>query len=185
MDFIIGFVLGAFLCYALLVLNRYLKQKTGLKYDDYKRLPFLIKMQDTLRHIVYEFGIKRNNFDFLLNITNKDKVILQAMHRAHFPFLIGEKNERNFGIALYIPTAKLTDFQKQKIKKILNEELENYQREEEPFDYFVIDIGKSIRYGGYLVSRLLKEVFNFELEKDDFDFRLFDEGALPYFEYYG
>ena len=62
----------------------------------------------------------------------------------------------------------------------MKEELENYQSETEPFNYFAIDVGKSIRFGGYLISRLLKEVFDFELEKDTFDFKLFNEGELPY-----
>lgn len=182
MNFLMAFFGGVLLCYAFLITVRHLKQKTGLNLKEYKRLPFLSRVKDILRHIVYEFGVKRNNFDFLLNIEKDNRVIIQVIHRAHFPFLLQDKtDEINFGLALYIPIAQLTEIEKMKIEKIIVEEQVSFQKEDRPFNYFVVDIGKSIRFGAYLISKLLREVYNFELNEGDFNFKLFNEGGLSYF----
>jgi hypothetical protein len=177
---IIGIFIGIILSYLILILKNYLGQKKGISYDEYKKLPLLIQVNDTLRHIIYEYGIKRNNRDFLLNILHRKNIIMQVMHRAHFPYLT-KNNEITFGLALYIPISKLSDTQKKELARILDKEPVNEQHETEPFDYHVVDLGKGIKQGGYLISRIAKEVFKFELSQSDFSFELFDEGDLPYF----
>src|SRR5687767_3430793 len=100
-NFLGGFIAGFIFAYLLYVLIKNLKQKSGLKYDDYKRLPLLVKLKDTLRHIIYEYDIKRHNEDFLLNILFGKTKIMQIMHRAHFPYLVKNKTRISFGLALY------------------------------------------------------------------------------------
>ena len=180
-NFIIGIFMGIGFSYPIFILINYLRQKKGIKYDDYKKLPLLVKINDTLRSIIYEYGIKKDNHDFLLNIFHKGKVIMQVMHRAHFPYLSRKNNEISFGLALYISASELTELQKAELERILTKESVNSQQETQPFDYFVVDLGKGIKQGGYLISRILKEVFEFELNKEDFNFELFNEGELPYF----
>lgn len=180
-NLIVGILLGIVLSYPLLILRNFLKQKRGLKYSDYKRLPLLIQINDTLRHIIYEYGIKKENHDFLLNIFYQKKIIMQVMHRAHFPYLNKKKDDISFGLALYIPISKLSELQKTEIEQILSKEPVTALHETQPFDYHVVDLGKGIKQGGYLISRIVKEVFKFELSKDDFGFELFSEGELPYF----
>jgi hypothetical protein len=181
MNLFIGILLGIIFAYSFNILKNYLRQKKGIKYNDYKKLPLLIQINDTLRHVIYEYGIKRDNQDFLLNILYKKEIIMQIMHRAHFPYLSKESEEISFGLALYIPVSKLSDLQKRELDQILTKEPIKEQHETEPFDYHVVDLGKGIKQGGYLISRIAKEVFKFELKKEDFSFDLFSEGELPYF----
>lgn len=180
-NIIIGLLIGFMLSYSLIVLRNLLRQKKGIKYDEYKNLPLLIRINDTLRHIIYEYGIKKENHDFLLNLFYKKNVIMQVMHRAHFPYLSKVSEEIIFGLALYIPISKLTIEQKQTLEQILEMEPSTNIHEVEPFDYHVIDLGKGIKQGGYLITRILKEVFLYDPESNDFDLKLFSEGELPYF----
>jgi hypothetical protein len=177
----IGIFIGVIFTYTFNIFKNYLKQKKGVKYSEYRKLPLLIQINDTLRHIIYEYGIKHNNHDFLLNIIHKKQVIMQVMHRAHFPYLNKESADVDFGLALYIPTSKLSDLQKKELDRILTKEPVKEHHEIQPFDYHVVDLGKGIKQGGYLISRIAKEVFKLELNKDDFSYDLFNEGELPYF----
>ena len=59
---------------------------------------------------------------------------------------------------------------------ILKEELEEFTIEDYPRDYFVIDMGTKVKYGGYLIAKIVKEVF----KADDVDLELHDAGFLPY-----
>jgi hypothetical protein len=181
MEYVIGFFAGVLFSYAAFIVIKLLKTKSGIKYNDYKKLPLLIKLKDTLRHIIYEYSIKRNNEDFLLNVSYKDARVIQVMHRSHFPYLAKENENINFGLALYIPITKLSESQKQALEKILIEESDNYQRESQPFDYHVIDLGKGLKHGGYLITRILKEIFKYDLDEANFSMELFSEGKLPYF----
>jgi len=106
---------------------------------------------------------------------------MQVMHRAHFPYLSKDSENIAFGLALYIPVSKLSDIQRQCLEKILLDESDNYVQEKEPIDYHVIDLGKGIKHGGYLISRILKEVLEYDLEESNFSMELFSEGKLPYF----
>jgi hypothetical protein len=185
MNTVIGYVIvflgGILFSYVTFVVIKIFKAKSGIRYDDYKKLPLLIRLKDTLRHIIYEYSIKRNNEDFLLNISHKGARVMQVMHRSHFPYLAKNSEKISFGLALYIPVTKLTDSQKQLLERILIEESDNYQKENQPFDYHVIDLGKGLKHGGYLITRILKEVFKYDLDEANFSMELFSEGKLPYF----
>jgi hypothetical protein len=180
LNFVSGLVTGMILTYLLYVFVKNLRKKKGIKYEEYKGLPLLIRLKDVLRNIVYEYNIKRHNEDFLLNILYAKTKVMQVMHRAHFPYLLKNKTDIKFGLALYIPITKLSESQKIRIEEILIEESDKYNRQEEPFDYHVIDLGNGIRHGGYLISRLLSEVFEFNLDPTNFNFELFSNGKLPY-----
>lgn len=164
LNFLLGLMTGMVLAYLLYVIIKNIRKKKGIKYEEYKRLPLLIRLKDVIRNIVYEYSIVRHNEDFLLNILYGKTKVMQIMHRAHFPYLLKNKTDIKFGLALYVPITKLSDSQKAKIEKILIEESDSYHRQNEPFDYHVIDLGNGIRHGGYLISRLLNEVFEFNLD---------------------
>ena len=59
---------------------------------------------------------------------------------------------------------------------MLKEESEEFNKAEHPIEYIVIDAGSRVRYTGYLLARLVREIF----ENDDVNFQLYDEGVLPY-----
>lgn len=180
MNFILGLITGLTIFYLFFIYRSYKsRQKKRLRLNEYRRSPVLRKLIDTLRHIVFEYGVKRKNNDFTLNVSLNGKIRFQIMHRAHFPDLAKSESDIDFGLALYIPVNKLSTTQRNGLEKIFKEESEIYYYEEIPFDYHIVDFGKRVRFGGYLVTRILKEVF-FVDESDKVDFELFTEGELPY-----
>jgi hypothetical protein len=180
-NIIIGCFIGSALTYPVLMLLKYIMQKRGIRYSEYKKLPLLVRLNDTLRHIIYDYGIKKRNHDFSLNVLERKVVIMQVLHRAHFPYLTPKNENPNFGMALYIPISKLTETQKKRLEEIIVEEPLDGIHETEPFDFHVVDLGQGLRQGGYLIARILKEIFDFDSHSSDFDFKLFNEGELPYF----
>ncbi|MBL7872908.1 MAG: hypothetical protein JNM78_14930 [Cyclobacteriaceae bacterium] len=98
------------------------------------------------------------------------------MHRSHFPEVIKNIKDANFGLAIYIPIKPLTSDQKNTLLQVLKDESENFNMAEYPIEYFIIDAGTRVRYSGYLIARVITEVF----KKDDVDLELYNEGILPY-----
>ena len=179
MDLLIGVAIGFFSTLALIALRKYLKQKKGVKQKDYNGLPFNLRLKDTIRHIVFEYDIKRKNNDFLLNIILGGKTIIQVMHRAHFPELCQVESDIGFGLAVYIPINELNQDQINKLNSIIDEETETLHSSKiGKLEYHILDLGRRIRFGGYLLSRILYEVF--EGEESGFDLELFSEGNLAY-----
>jgi hypothetical protein len=179
-NILIGLILGFVLSNSIYLLLKYLRRKRGIDQKSYSRLPLTTKIADTLSHIVYEYSIKNKNEDFLLNISREEKVLLQVMHRAHFPFLAGAARNR-FSMVLYIPISKLLPAQKESILRILAKEAVPSISEDAPIEYHVVDLGQQTKFGSYLISRILKEVFGYELHQKQFDLKLFKEGPLQYF----
>jgi len=101
---------------------------------------------------------------------------MQVMHRSHFPEIAVNASDLKFGLAIYIPIKPLNSTQRNVLIKVLKEESENFEAAEHPIEYFVIDAGSRVRFTGYLMARIIKEVFKLE----DVDVELFDEGVLPY-----
>lgn len=168
MGFLFAFLLR------LIVINR--REKKGLYEIKYKPIGLSSKMKVLLRELIFKFSIKKFNRDFLLNINSDGKCIIQIMHRSHFPEFCKDLSDVKFGLAIYIPTKPLTSEQKVKLMQVLKEESEEFNKTDYPVEYFVIDAGSRARYTGYLIARVIKEVFN----KEDVSYELFDEGTLPY-----
>ena len=125
MNFIIGFLAGAVTLFLLSVLFKKNRERRGKYQREYQSKYFTTKIKDTLRHLVFEYSIKRSNNDFLLNINFKGKRSMQIMHRAHFPELCASEKDIEFGLAVYVPTEHLTDDQVFKLESILIESQKN------------------------------------------------------------
>jgi hypothetical protein len=177
-NFIIGFLSGALTLFLLSFVFKRKRERRGKYEKEYQSRYFTTKLKDTIRHIVFEYSIKRSNNDFLLNIYFKGKRSMQIMHRAHFPELCSSEKDIEFGLAVYIPTEHLTNEQVFKLESILIDESEKFDKSRRPVPYYVLDLGRRIRYGGYIVSRIVKELFN--PDENEISFELFSEGSLPY-----
>lgn len=176
---IFSYLLGALTIYILvLYIKHRSNQKKGRRLENYNKSTVLQKLKDTLRHIVFEYNVKRKNNDFTLNVYLNGSIALQVLHRSHFPDLARSEDDINFGLALYVPVKHLNKIQKELMIKVLKEESEVFYFEEVPFDYFIIDIGKRIQFGGYLITRIIHEVF--KKDSENMTFELFSEGALSY-----
>jgi hypothetical protein len=175
-DTIIGFVLGSlfFVIVRLIVIN--IREKKGLHAIKYKPVPLRSKLMNMVRQIIFKFSIHKFNRDFLLNLKSNGVHLIQIMHRSHFPEVCENVSDVKFGLAIYIPTKPLSSEQKQKLKQVLEDESEEFIRYNYPVEYFVIDAGLRVRFTGYLIARIIKEVF----QRDDVDLELYDEGDLPY-----
>lgn len=173
---VIGFVAGFLFAFLLRLFIIGIREKRGMNELKYKSLPLTSKMKIIVRQIIFKFSILKFNRDFLLNIKLNGRVIMQLMHRSHFPELITNLSDVKFGLAIYIPIKPLTTHQQQVLVKLLKEESEQFSASERPIEYFVIDAGSRARYNGYLIARIVREVF----KSDDVDLELSDEGILPY-----
>jgi len=179
MEFILGAIFG-FVCFFFVrYLKKQIHEKKGVKSKEYKNMPFKEKLRDTIRHIVFEYNIKRKNNDFLLNIYFDGIQLMQIMHRSHFPELCKSEHDVSFGLALYIPTKSMSINQIESLKLLLHEESEIIKHVDGgEISYFIVDLGNRIRFGGYLLTRIIKEVFNEQESK--MSLKLFSEGELPY-----
>lgn len=165
--------------YLTAIVIRSLKQKKGARAKEYDGLDFTTKLKDTVRHIIFEYNIREKNSDFLLNVRLNNLVVMQLMHRAHFPELNQTEEDIGFGMALYIPAINLKEGQIDKIREIVDEEVETLKETKDgPVDYFLIDLGTRVRFGGYFLSRIIREVFGGS--ENQFSSELFSEGKLPY-----
>lgn len=173
---IVGFVVGFLFAVLLRLFAIDRREKKGLHEARYKKLNLTSKMKNTVRQIIFKFSIQKFNRDFLLNLKLNGRVIIQLMHRSHFPELIKNLSDAKFGLAIYIPIKPLTKSQQQVLIGLLNEESEQINIAEYPIEYLVIDAGSRARYSGYLIARIITEVF----ETADVDLELYDEGVLPY-----
>ena len=140
----------------------------------------MFKIKDCLRNIVYDYNFVRQNEDFSLNILYKNVKIMKVLHRAHFADLLNSRWDIDFGLALYVPVTNLSVSQQERLRKIVDDESEVFQREMRPINYYAIDLGKGIKHGGYIITRIMNEVFEFSMNKDDFSFELFSDGNIPY-----
>ena len=178
-NFITGFLSGAFTLFLLSFLFKKNRERKSKYEREYQSNFFTTKIRDTIRRIIFEYSIKRINNDFLLNIKFKGETRVQIMHRAHFPELCASEGDVEFGLAVYIPTEWLTHEQVFKLESILIAESEKFDKSRRPVPYYVLDLGRRVRYGGLLVSRIVKELFN--PDDSDISLELFSEGTLPYF----
>lgn len=179
-QFISGFILGA-LCFYIFVLykNHRARQKKGAKNDQYKNVPFNARLRDAVRHIIFEYNIKRKNNDFLFNIILNGNTVMQLMHRTHFPELCESESDIDFGLALYIPVNDWSEEMLSKLDKIVDEESEIIRKNKSgSIEYYVVDLGNRVRFGGYFLLRIINEVF--QANESEFTSELFSEGNLPY-----
>ena len=173
---IIGFAVGVLFTIGVRFLMLSSKDKRGRDHLKYNPVPLNSKMKIVIRKIIVDFSIRRFNRDFLLNVNLKGQTIMQLLHRAHFYEIITDLADVKFGVAIYVPLSPLTDVQRRCLFKILKEELKPFKDEEYDRDYFVIDAGTMVKYPGYLITKIITEVYNV----DDVDLELHDEGFLPY-----
>lgn len=173
---LIGVVIGVLLFFFRGFLISRKAEKVDIKIPSYLSEPFFVKLKDTIRHIVVEYNIRRKNNDFLLNILDGRKIIMQLTHRSHYPEITKDDSDISFGMALYLPISELSVKQREKLLIIMKEESSFFLYEEVPFDYYVIDFGKRIKYCSYLLIRIIREIFGGE----DVDFKLFSEGKISY-----
>lgn len=104
---------------------------------------------------------------------------MQLMHRAHFPELCRSESDIAFGIALYIPLKGLEAESIKKLDNLINEETEIKRTGKiGELEYYIIDLGKRVRFGGYLMSRIVNEMFG--ADESQFSSKPFSEGNLPY-----
>ena len=155
--------------------------KVGMYYEKYKNGSTMKSLTNAIRTIIFRYGGRNEDHQsFVLNITKGDDVIIQLLHRAHFPELCKSSVDINFGIALYIPLddSYMNNVMKNNLKKIMREEMQQMKEDKNPRTYFVLDIGARLMQGSYIISRILKEVFN--VSDHDFYYELYDDSELPY-----
>ena len=174
---VIGFIAG----WVARIIYKYYRNvgklnRSKLAAQGYKPTCFEV-VKDVLRNIVLRYN--NDNSDFLVNISISQSTVIQLLHRSHFPELMEQNNDVSFGIAVYIPLRGLSKIQKEKLEIILKDHAETSTFSEIPFSYYVLDIGKKIRYGGELLGLIMKEVFGV-VEEDQINIELYDEGKLPY-----
>ncbi|MEP1035104.1 hypothetical protein [Ekhidna sp.] len=174
-----GIVLGVIAIYFKGYLSNLKAERSEIKNPEYLKSKAFNKLKGTIRHIVVEYSIRRKNNDFLLNVFLNEVTLFQITHRFHYPEILKNQDDMAFGLALYLPINKLNSEQKKRILNIMKEEADYFSYEEIPFDYYVVDFGKRIKYSSYFIVRLLKEIFLIE-DEDDISFELFSEGNLPY-----
>lgn len=174
---IAGFLLGWF----SRIFYKYYKNLGKLKRSRLSSLGYkptsFETIKDALRNIVIRYN--KDNRDFLLNIKIPKSTGIQLLHRSHYPELSKSISDIYFGIAIYIPLKGLDLIQKDKLEKILKDEVQPLIFSEMYFSYYVIDIGTKIRYGGELLALILKEVFDVKVN-DQIKVELYDGGKLPY-----
>lgn len=179
MYLILGILIGWVSLYVILILYKNLAEKRGIRHANYGKIPFTSRLRNIVRHIIFEYDIKRKNNDFLYNINLDGKHVMQLMHRAHFPELCRSESDIAFGIALYIPVKGWRAERIKVLDEIISEESEIKRTGKAGnLEYYIIDLGKRARFGGYLLSRIVKEVF--EADEARFSTELFSEGSLPY-----
>jgi hypothetical protein len=172
----LAFLLGFVFAFTLRLIVIGIREKKGRDYVKYNSLPLTSRMKIAVREIIFKYSIRKFNRDFLLSIKLHEHVIMQLMHRSHFPDIIKDLSDVKFGIAIYIPIKPLTNLQRDLLLKILREEMEHSRVSEPPIEYVVIDAGTRARYNGYLIAKIIKEVF----KADDVYMEISDEGVLPY-----
>jgi hypothetical protein len=175
-NILIGFVCGFLFAFLVRLIVINVREKSGKDEIKYRPMPLGFKMKSMIREVVFKFSIRRFNRDFLLNVKLHGKVVMQVMHRSHFPELLKNLSDVRFGLAIYIPIKPLSAEQQQILVKVLNEEMEQFSVSEYPIEYFVVDAGVRAKFNGYLMARIIKDVF----DADDVDLELYDEGILPY-----
>lgn len=84
MEFALGSAFGFVCFFVMRMLKKRIREKNTVRFREYRDLPLNIKLKDTIRHIVFEYNIKRVNNDFLLNIDFNGTPLMQIMHRSHF-----------------------------------------------------------------------------------------------------
>lgn len=179
MELIIGIILGCISTYVFLLIVKNLKQKKGFNEKGYNNFSLTTQLRNTIRHIIFEYNIKSKNNDFLLNIRFEREIVMQIMHRAHFPELCQSESDIAFGLALYIPLSHWSNDKISKLDKIVKEESEIVSKNKfGQLEFYLIDLGTRVRFGGYFLSRLIKEVF--EGDEKNLSSELFSEGNLPY-----
>lgn len=132
MNFFAVFLTGAFTLYLLSFLLKKRSERKSKYEREYQSKYFTTKIKDTLRHLIFEYSIKRSNNDFLLNLDFKRKRSMQIIHRAHFPELCASERDIEFGLAVYIPPEHLTNDQIFRLESILMEESEKFDRSKKP-----------------------------------------------------
>ena len=179
MELIYGILIGWITLYVFGIIVKNIRQKKGVKNKEYRNTRFTTRLRNLVRHIIFEYDIKRKNNDFLLNINLNGSHVMQLMHRTHFPELCESESDLAFGLALYIPLEGLTDEKVKVLDEIMDEESEIIRKGKTGrLEYYIIDLGKRVRYGGYILSRIIKEVFI--ADESQFSTELFSEGNLPY-----
>jgi len=159
MEFALGSAFGFVCFFVMRMLKKRIREKNGVRFREYRDLPFNIKLKDTIRHIVFEYNIKRVNNDFLLNIDFNGTPLMQIMHRSHFPELCKSESDISFGIALYIPVKNMDFKQIESLSFVLEEESEIINNiDKNSRLYFIVDLGSRVRFSGYLLTRIIKEV---------------------------
>jgi hypothetical protein len=179
MQILYGILIGWASLYIFLIIYKDLREKKGIKYKDYNKLPFTTRLRNIVRLVIFEYNIKRKNNDFLYNIKLDENNVIQLMHRAHFPELCVSESDIAFGIAVYIPVKGWDEKSIAKLDNIIDEESEVKRTGKTgDLEYYIIDLGKRARFGGYLLTRIVKEVFT--ANESQFSTELFSEGNLPY-----
>lgn len=74
--FVLGIVVGWLTLYLTAIVIRSLKQKKGARAKEYDGLDFTTKLKDTVRHIIFEYNIRKKNSDFLLNVRLNNLVVM-------------------------------------------------------------------------------------------------------------
>ncbi|HAS42990.1 MAG TPA: hypothetical protein DCS93_21095 [Microscillaceae bacterium] len=153
-------------------------KKSKPYYNKYKNGETMRGLINSLRSIIFVYGGRSSTKSFIFNIFNNKKLIIQLLHRAHFPELCESVTDISFGIAIYIPVDYLNNATRNLLEKVMLEEGQDLKQDELPNTYYVVDIGGRLMYGSYLLSRIIKEVFG--VEDNALFYELHDDLNLPY-----
>lgn len=153
--------------------------KKGEEYrQKYKKGETMKALINAIRVLIFEYDDEHKHKSFVLNITRDNDLVIQLLHRAHFPELCESSIDVNFGIAVYIPVDYMDNSMKEALEKILLEDAQELKQDSNPNTYYVIDVGFRLMYASSFLSRILKEVF--DANDNNLCYELYDDLDLPY-----
>lgn len=132
-------------------------------------------IKSSIRTVVLKTRSK--NLDFLLNFSIDSQVLIQILHRLHYPELGLDEEDSRYGLAIYIPISELNKSKKNELNKLLIQHAESSFRDNN-YDYYVIDAGERIKYAGELVTLILRQIFL--INKDNLKTDIFIGDRTPY-----
>ena len=145
-----------------------------LASNKYKKGSGNIELSNALRALVYRY--KATSDDFMLNISMNNNIIIQILHRAHFPDVLNSEDDNRFGMVFYSPVSN------EKRLSLLEDLLKS-----ESIKYYVNTTNKSLffelgdsyftGFANYIITKILYEVFD---DGKSVNFQLGYVGKLPY-----
>jgi len=141
--------------------------------NKYKKGSGYGELSNGLRALVYRY--KKTNDDFMFNISLNNEIIIQILHRAHFPDILNSEEDNRFGMVFY---STLGDEKKlSHLESLLKaESIKCYINDIDKSLFFELGDSNFTGFANYIVAKILLEVFG---AGKNVEFKLGYVGKLP------